>query len=75
MGGRKSLGKMRTIHTFVSAKGVVVRNHRRRILVFQEKTNTIPGLQPPFFEVPHLAAVHWKRVIESVEKILVVGNC
>jgi hypothetical protein len=63
------------MHTFDSTKGVVVRNHSRRIFTFPEKAHAVAGLETSFLEVPDLAAVYWKGVVEKVEKEFVIRNC
>jgi hypothetical protein len=63
------------MHTFDSTKGVVVRNHSRRIFTFSEKAHAVAGLETSFLEIPDLAAVHWKRMVEKVEKEFVIWNC
>ena len=63
------------IHTFNISEGVIVWNHSRRIFTFPEKAHAVDGLETTFFEIPDLAAVHWKRMIEKVEEEFVVRNC
>jgi len=68
------LARAWTVHTFNITEGVVVWNHSRRIFTFPEKAHAVSGLETTFLEIPDLATVHWKRVVEKFEKEFVIRN-